>query len=383
MKILYITSDSGWGGSSVALFNIIENLCTFNKIVVFLPDKTGTLGQRLNKLGVTCIDSPFGINCYPHLAVSISSLKSIWFFLKSFYYVPKAKAKLEQVIKSFKPDIVHQNVGPLNLSLGICQKYNIPHVWHLREYQELMGMHFFPTTSVFRKSIFSNNNYNIAITNDIFKFYNLRNGIDTVIYDGVIPNGVFAHKCSKEKYFLYVGRIQDVKGVMDILIAFKDFHRLYPEYRLLLAGNWDTSLDFKKKCDEFIAVSQISSCVDFLGQRTDIYKLMSKAQALIVASKFEGFGFISVEAMFNYCYVIGRNTGGIKEQFDKGLEAFGSEIGFRFEDVKGLVHAMTLVVNEYSEEMLNNAKNIVDNNYTSKVCAENILNFYDKILKGR
>ena len=29
------------------------------------------------------------------------------------------------------------------------------------------------------------------------------------------------------------------------------------------------------------------------------------------------------------------------------------------------------------------AKNIVDNNYTSKVCAENILNFYDKILKGR
>ena len=35
MKILYITSDSGWGGSSVALFNIIENLCTYNKIVVF------------------------------------------------------------------------------------------------------------------------------------------------------------------------------------------------------------------------------------------------------------------------------------------------------------------------------------------------------------
>lgn len=110
---------------------------------------------------------------------------------------------------------------------------------------------------------------------------------------------------------------------------------------------------------------------------------MSKAQALIVASKFEGFGFISVEAMFNYCYVIGRNTGGIKEQFDKGLETFGSEIGFRFEDIEGLVHAMTLVVNEYSEKMLDNAKNIVDNNYTSKVCAENILNFYDKILKGR
>lgn len=383
MKILYITSDSGWGGSSVALYNLIVNLYSSNEIIVFLPDKTGELGQRLNKLGVICYESPFGINCYPHLAFSISSLKSIWFFIKSFYYIPKTKAKLENIIKSFKPDIVHQNVGPLNLSLRICQKYNIPHVWHLREYQELMGMYFFPSAKFFRKLIFSKNNYNVAITNDIFKFYNLRNGIDTVIYDGVIPNGIFAHKCTKEKYFLYVGRIQDVKGVMDILMAFREFHQLYPEYRLLLAGNWDTSLDFKKECDAFIAEANISTQVDFLGQRNDIYELMSKAQALIVASKFEGFGFISVEAMFNYCYVIGRNTGGIKEQFDKGLEKFGSEIGFRFEDQTSLVRAMSLVANGNFDKMLEHAKTIVDENYTSQVCAENILNYYKNILKNK
>ena len=45
---------------------------------------------------------------------------------------------------------------------------------------------------------------------------------------------------------------------------------------------------------------------------------MSKALALFVPSSFEGFGFITVEAMFCGCLVIGRNTGGTKEQFDNG-----------------------------------------------------------------
>jgi glycosyltransferase involved in cell wall biosynthesis len=37
---------------------------------------------------------------------------------------------------------------------------------------------------------------------------------------------------------------------------------------------------------------------------------MAHATALIVSSYHEGFGFITVEAMFNGCLVIGNNKGG-------------------------------------------------------------------------
>lgn len=57
---------------------------------------------------------------------------------------------------------------------------------------------------------------------------------------------------------------------------------------------------------------------------------MSKAQALIVASRFEGFGFITTEAMWNDCLVIGKNIAGTKEQFDNGVAETGHEIGLRF-----------------------------------------------------
>lgn len=64
----------------------------------------------------------------------------------------------------------------------------------------------------------------------------------------------------------------------------------------------------------------IASQVVFLGMRKDIYSLMKDAMALIVPSYWEGFGFITTEAMFNGCLVIGRNTSGTKEQFDNGLD---------------------------------------------------------------
>ena len=43
---------------------------------------------------------------------------------------------------------------------------------------------------------------------------------------------------------------------------------------------------------------------------------MNKAQALIVASRCEGFGRMTAEAAFCGCLVVGHNTGGTKEILD-------------------------------------------------------------------
>ena len=55
--------------------------------------------------------------------------------------------------------------------------------------------------------------------------------------------------------------------------------------------------------------------INFIGAQSpkDIRSLMSQAQALIVASRCEGFGRMSAEAALHHCLVIGKKTGGTEE----------------------------------------------------------------------
>lgn len=58
-----------------------------------------------------------------------------------------------------------------------------------------------------------------------------------------------------------------------------------------------------------------SDKVIFLGFQSpeNIRSLMSQAQALIVASRSEGFGRMTAEATLHHCLVIGKQTGGTEE----------------------------------------------------------------------
>ena len=86
-----------------------------------------------------------------------------------------------EVIDDFKPDIVHLNVGPLDISVDECIARGIPHIWHLREFQS--GMRFWPSEREFRRKILRDGNWNIAITRCVGDYWNLRD-CDEVIYDG-------------------------------------------------------------------------------------------------------------------------------------------------------------------------------------------------------
>ena len=109
---------------------------------------------------------------------------------------------------------------------------------------------------------------------------------------------------------------------------------------------------------------------------------MQKATAQIVASRFEGFGFITAEAMFNKCLVIGRNTAGTKEQFDNGVHITGNESGYRFNDIFELVQDMKMAVSKDHTSILEYAYRTVSTNYTSAIFGKKLLEFYDNIIEN-
>ena len=109
---------------------------------------------------------------------------------------------------------------------------------------------------------------------------------------------------------------------------------------------------------------------------------MANAAMLVVPSRFEGFGFITAEAMLNYCPVVGRNTGGTKEQFDRGLECFNEEIGLRFSNDQEMLERMCQVVNTDVTEMCHRAKEMVVKHYNSEYCVNQIEEYYHFVLQN-
>lgn len=120
--------------------------------------------------------------------------------------------------------------------------------------------------------------------------------------------------------------------------------------------------------------------MDFLGERKDVYALMSKATCLVVPSESEGFGFITVEGMLNHCPVLGRMTGGTREQMIKGLEYEGAPIAIPFNDEEELVKALHLVITTDTSEMVERAYDMVKSHYTIEKCGEEVGKFYKDIL---
>ncbi len=346
IKILFVTHNSRMEGAGNALVNIINQ---FNpddyEVFISLRDRDGKLIESIKSLKVSYEVIPAVFWHWPMIDKISDMVNFPYNLLRIIVREIRFYRALLAVAKRFKPDIIHTNVGVVNAGYYVAKTLNIPHVWHLREYQDLdFGRSLIPNKSSFIKLLHHPNNYPIAITQGVFEHFKLENSNAKVVYDGVFNlNKIPKIKTNKDKYFLFVGNLTENKGASEVVSAFLKIVELYPEYELWLAGK-DRKNTYLIK--NMVNLSGFKDNVRFLGFRTDVYELMSKAQALIVASKFEGFGFITAEAMFNGCLVIGKNTAGTKEQLDNGLEMHGVEIGIRYNKESELVEKIQNICQE-------------------------------------
>lgn len=169
----------------------------------------------------------------------------------------------------------------------------------------------------------------------------------------------------------------------ELLLSYAYFNKKHPDYTLKVVGSYNENSDYFKNCAQIVNDNNLSNSVQFLGCRNDIFKLMSKAQAHVVASHFEGFGFTTVEAMINKTIVIGRNTSGTKEQFDIGLRISGHEIGLRFSNTEELSHLLCLAVEKDFRQMIQNAYKVASELYTVEKCVDSINKLYVDCIKKK
>lgn len=369
-------------GATFALVNLVKGLSHRDvEIGIVCPEPEGELIDCLKGYNVRFFSPKYGygINWYPSGKTILHRIKS---FCVERFKIETAKPFVKQVIRTFQPDIVHCNTGACDVAYKACMDLNIPHVWHLREYQDLdFHFHVYPSMQALRKKILAVGNYNITITKGVYKHFNLR-PIDKVIYDGVFPD-IETHVEAQHfpyEYILNVGSFTEAKGLKQLLKAFVDVHQKHPNLHLLVAAKIFKGSAYYQYCCNFVDNNNLNDCVHFLDYRTDVYSLMKGAKALVVASPFEGFGFITAEGMYNNCTVIANNTAGTKEQLDIGLEQTGQEIALRYNDEKELVSCISSAIKNDFTDMKILAKTVVMRNYTIEHYTEQVYEYYKYVL---
>lgn len=376
MKVIFILHDSDMGGSNISLLNLMSGMKNKGiEIVAVVPNIKEVFKDKLISLGIRYY------NCPIVMSVILPSWKNKSLKGKGGYIIRLLKSKynsykqLKKIIEKEKPDIIHTNVGVVQEGFFCSKRMNIPHVWHLREYQDRdFNWIIFPSKCIFR--MFLRNSNVISIAKDIHNAFHLPyDKKHKVIYNGILPKEKTFMEFPKDVYFLCASRVSKEKGHHDVITAFAKLHATFPNYKLIILGYGADSY-----INELKDLSNDLGCADsvvFKGFTNNVIDYMKKAKALIVASYNEGFGRMTAEASFTGCLVIGRNTGGTKEI----LEQTG---GLKFNDNLELYNCMLKVANmseqEYKEIALR-AQKTAKELYSNEDNIELIFDFYHNITK--
>lgn len=114
-----------------------------------------------------------------------------------------------------------------------------------------------------------------------------------------------------EKIILFVGRLDEVKGVRYLIKAFREVVKDYSNVRLIIAGSGEYD-------DCFLEAREACTKITFTGllEKESLYEMYQIADIGVIPSLFEPFGYVAVEMMMYALPLITTATSGVDEVVD-------------------------------------------------------------------
>jgi glycosyltransferase involved in cell wall biosynthesis len=174
-----------------------------------------------------------------------------------------------------------------------------------------------------------------------------------------------------EPYFLFVGRLEKLKGLQTLIPVFRD----HPQARLLIAGAGSYGPHLRQ-------LAQGSANIRFLDQLPgrQLQDLYQHAVALIVPSLcFEIFTLVTVEAFRHGTPVIVRNLGALAEIVEQ------SGGGLLYDTSEGLWQAMDLLLGDpsYRRQLGQRGYEAYQRNWTVEAHLKRYLALIQDLSSGR
>jgi glycosyltransferase involved in cell wall biosynthesis len=332
MKILVITSAGHLAGGAETLLV---------KIQPYLEKR----GYMVKILASDKLPYKKHFNNYYFKAIKSHNLLAPLYFL----FNPSSFFKLKEILKEYKPDIIHLHTMHIVTPsvLFLLKEYPTVMTLHGPEYFLEHLLIWLIAPSKFKSNAFDKNNLTLKGKAEYYYFNSLQKILFKIGLKNVdifvapskyiqkiaevdvspivhIPNFIEPMKYYDIKFnrrLLFVGRLEKIKGAEYIIKAMTYIIAKYPDTQLTIIGDGPE----KQNLFELSKNLHLENSVNFLGwvEHTQLEAYYKKTTLVIVPSICpENFPTVCNEAMSVGRPVIGTNVGGIPEIIDHGLNGY-------------------------------------------------------------
>lgn len=188
----------------------------------------------------------------------------------------------------------------------------------------------------------------------------------------------------EQKFILFVGSLEERKGVLNLAYVLNDFLEQNPDFKFVFAGK-DTNRNQYNKSTISVILSRVKSefhsRIIFKGQcsKEMLEQLFLTAYTCIFPSLFENFPYVMLEAISMGCPVIGSINGGMAEIIQDGNSGWLCDPYSQKNLLKTLQNVLNTDENERCSVAKRAKKRVIDLNLGG--VAETTVDYYKKVIK--
>jgi glycosyltransferase involved in cell wall biosynthesis len=300
MKITLIITSLGMGGAERQVCDLADQFVAKGH-EVFLISMTG---ETVNRPLSAKID-----------VAELNMAKTPLGFIKAYW-------QARQLIKQFKPDVVHSHMVHANLFSRLLRlSIRIPKLICTAHSTSEGGRGRMLAYRITDKLCDISTNVSQEAVDAFFaqgavakgRMLAMHNGIDTERFTFDINHRIRLRtelNISEEiPLLLAVGRLNVAKDYPNLLLAFHHIIKAGSLAHLVIIGVGDE----ETKLIKMVAELGLCKRVYFLGLRHDVHEWMSAADLFVLSSAWEGFGLVVAEAMACERLVVATDCGGVRE----------------------------------------------------------------------
>lgn len=371
-KIQFILNNRFLYGANRSALSVIEYFILKGHKVKVLVPFWGSMADELKRKDIAYEVIPFYSAflyvrpIFKHILVPFLILLDVLIFPFIFFRVWK-----------FNPDIIYSNTSAENSGIFLSKILGKKHVWHIREFMKNDYKYYFIFGKINKSRLISMSDKSIYVSNSVLKevhelyddekFMVVYNGIYSNI-ESVPENKIF----NDDIVFGMVGILDPAKGYELAIRYFSVLVEKYPNSKLFIFGDKDGVYKNKiiKELNELNIIDKVIF-KGFVKNQEDIY---NSIDILLVFSRSEGFGRVTIESALFGIPVVGYDNAGTSELINHKIT------GCLFNDYYSFEESIKFIlIKENYDSVRVRAFNQAKTKFNVVVYCENIYSFLKEI----
>ena len=343
MKICFILNYSELYGANRSILSVIEYFIEKDCEVNVLLPVGGSIADELKRKNINFSIIPY-YSAFLYIKPIFKHLMVPLLFLFNIIIFPYLLFK----VYISKPDVIYSNTSAENIGIFIAKILAVKHVWHIREFMSLDHNAYFIFGRNMKSRLINMSDKSIYVSNSVLdSIHGKKESVKyQVIYNGIKSSVKLLPKSSYNNRLVFgiVGILDPAKG-QDM--AIKYFNRLllyYPNAKLKIFGDKEGA--FKNKILKLVRDLDLKEKIQFNGFVDCQEEIYGAIDILLMFSKSEGFGRVTIESALQGVPVIGFDNAGTSELI------IHKKTGCLFKDFDSFLECVNFTMNKANYKLI-------------------------------